>query len=148
MPIFIKNAYCPKRLFLCYLSTFSLSIGMFLGKLYILFISFSCVNAECPIFYHKAGHKDSTLCYIVQVLSSPSAGNSYYKVHLLFWLFEMEVRVNLVISCIMCRDGVAFDRLVGFQDLGGVDDFSTSTLESWLLRKGTSLILIKVLLFP
>ena len=35
-----------------------------------------------------------------------------------------------------CRDGVAFDRLIGFQDLGGVDDFPTSRLENWLLRKG------------
>jgi hypothetical protein len=34
------------------------------------------------------------------------------------------------------RDGVAFDRLVGFQDLGGVDDFPTSRLENWLSRKG------------
>lgn len=34
------------------------------------------------------------------------------------------------------RKGVAIDRLVGFQDLGGKDDFTTKTLEALLLRKG------------
>lgn len=28
------------------------------------------------------------------------------------------------------------DRLVGFQDLGGKDDFTTKTLENLLLKKG------------
>ena len=35
-----------------------------------------------------------------------------------------------------CRKGVATDRLVGFQDLGGKDDFSTKTLEILLTKKG------------
>jgi hypothetical protein len=38
-----------------------------------------------------------------------------------------------------CRDGVATDRIVGFHELGGVDDFSTSALETRLLKKGTCL---------
>jgi hypothetical protein len=37
------------------------------------------------------------------------------------------------------RDGVATERLVGFQDLGGRDDFSTKVLENWLLKKGALL---------
>ncbi|KAK4360531.1 hypothetical protein RND71_019483 [Anisodus tanguticus] len=34
------------------------------------------------------------------------------------------------------RNGIASDRLVGFQDLGGKDYFSTKTLEGLLLKKG------------
>lgn len=39
------------------------------------------------------------------------------------------------------RKGVAVDRLVGFQDLGGKDDFSTKTLEVLLIKKGNFLVL-------
>ncbi|GFZ21384.1 hypothetical protein Acr_29g0005460 [Actinidia rufa] len=34
------------------------------------------------------------------------------------------------------RNGIATDRLVGFQELGGKDDFTTKTLEALLIRKG------------
>ncbi len=34
---------------------------------------------------------------------------------------------------------MATDRIVGFHELGGVDDFSTSALETRLLKKGTCL---------
>jgi hypothetical protein len=32
--------------------------------------------------------------------------------------------------------GIAMDRLVGFQDLGAKDDFSTTKLENLLVKKG------------
>ncbi|GKV41585.1 hypothetical protein SLEP1_g49091 [Rubroshorea leprosula] len=35
-----------------------------------------------------------------------------------------------------CKKGIVFQRVVGFQDLGGKDDFSTKTLEVLLLKKG------------
>lgn len=35
-----------------------------------------------------------------------------------------------------CRKGIATDRLVGFQDLGGKDDFSTKALEILFTKKG------------
>ncbi|KAK9134344.1 hypothetical protein Syun_013674 [Stephania yunnanensis] len=35
-----------------------------------------------------------------------------------------------------CRKGIAGDRLVGFQDLGGKDDFAIKTLENFLIKKG------------
>lgn len=34
------------------------------------------------------------------------------------------------------RKGVAVDRLIGFQDLGGKDDFTTMALENLLIKKG------------
>lgn len=36
------------------------------------------------------------------------------------------------------RKGIAIDRLIGFQDLGGKDDFTTRTLENVLIKKGNS----------
>jgi len=33
--------------------------------------------------------------------------------------------------------GIAMDRLVGFQDLGAKDDFSTTKLENLLVKKGS-----------
>ena len=38
------------------------------------------------------------------------------------------------------RNGIAIDRIVGFQDLGGKDDFTTKTLEVLLLRKGNAFL--------
>ncbi|KAH7302189.1 hypothetical protein KP509_23G060200 [Ceratopteris richardii] len=54
--------------------------------------------------------------------------------------FVTKLAIKTLPCVILFRDGVAFDRLVGFQDLGGVDDFSTGTLGKWLLRKA---ILVK-----
>lgn len=34
------------------------------------------------------------------------------------------------------RNGIAFDRIVGFQDLGSKDDFTIRALENLLKRKG------------
>lgn len=34
------------------------------------------------------------------------------------------------------RKGIAGDRLVGFEDLGGKDDFPTKRLENLLIKKG------------
>ncbi|XP_029130584.1 thioredoxin domain-containing protein PLP3B-like [Cajanus cajan] len=41
-----------------------------------------------------------------------------------------------LVSYLLFRQGVAIDRLVGFQDLGGKDDFSTRILEALLIKKG------------
>lgn len=63
-----------------------------------------------------------------------------------FYLHTNEfASIVFYLSTVMVRDkqfssfrkGVAIDRLIGFQDLGGKDDFSTKTLENWLIKKGT-----------
>lgn len=38
------------------------------------------------------------------------------------------------------RKGIAVDRLVGFQDLGGKDDFNTKALEVLLIKKGNAFV--------
>lgn len=50
--------------------------------------------------------------------------------------FVTKLGIKTLPCVILFRKGVATDRLVGFQDLGGKDDFATKTLEALLLRKG------------
>lgn len=50
--------------------------------------------------------------------------------------FITKLGVKTLPCVILFRKGVAVDRLVGFQDLGGKDDFSTKTLEVLLIKKG------------
>lgn len=45
----------------------------------------------------------------------------------------------IIVTMFTFRKGIAVDRLVGFQDLGGKDDFSTKTLEALLIKKGNAL---------
>lgn len=49
-----------------------------------------------------------------------------------FFVEKLNIRT---LPCILSFiDGVAADRIVGFQELGGKDDFSTSTVENRLLQ--------------
>ncbi|KAL0344280.1 UNVERIFIED_CONTAM: Thioredoxin domain-containing protein PLP3B [Sesamum angustifolium] len=50
--------------------------------------------------------------------------------------FITKLGIKTLPCVILFRKGVATDRLVGFQDLGGKDDFATRTLESFLVKKG------------
>ncbi|XP_051114465.1 thioredoxin domain-containing protein PLP3B-like [Andrographis paniculata] len=50
--------------------------------------------------------------------------------------FVTKLGIKTLPCVILFRKGVATDRLVGFQDLGGKDDFATRTLETFLLKKG------------
>ncbi|CAA0839251.1 Thioredoxin domain-containing protein PLP3B [Striga hermonthica] len=50
--------------------------------------------------------------------------------------FVTKLAVKTLPCVILFRKGVATDRVVGFQDLGGKDDFSTRTLEILLVKKG------------
>ncbi|KAK7853371.1 thioredoxin domain-containing protein plp3b [Quercus suber] len=50
--------------------------------------------------------------------------------------FVAKLGVKTLPCVILFRKGIAVDRLVGFQDLGGKDDFPTKTLEALLIKKG------------
>ncbi|XP_039003944.1 thioredoxin domain-containing protein PLP3B-like [Hibiscus syriacus] len=50
--------------------------------------------------------------------------------------FVTKLAVKTLPCVIIFRKRVAVDRLVGFQDLGGKDDFATRTLEVFLIKKG------------
>ncbi|PON71486.1 DnaJ-like [Parasponia andersonii] len=50
--------------------------------------------------------------------------------------FVTKLGVKTLPCVILFRKGIAVDRLVGFQDLGGKDDFTTKALENLLIKKG------------
>ncbi|XP_038982904.1 thioredoxin domain-containing protein PLP3A-like [Phoenix dactylifera] len=50
--------------------------------------------------------------------------------------FVTKLAVKTLPCIILFKNGVAFDRLIGFQDLGSKDDFTMSALENLLKRKG------------
>ncbi|KAI3937845.1 hypothetical protein MKW92_039122 [Papaver armeniacum] len=50
--------------------------------------------------------------------------------------FVTKLGVKTLPCVILFSKGVAVDRLVGFQDLGAKDDFSTARLEKLLIKKG------------
>ncbi|XLR05359.1 hypothetical protein S83_071557 [Arachis hypogaea] len=50
--------------------------------------------------------------------------------------FVAKLAIKTLPCVILFRQGIAVDRLIGFQDLGGRDDFSTRTLEALLIKKG------------
>ncbi|KAM7524126.1 hypothetical protein LguiA_014028 [Lonicera macranthoides] len=50
--------------------------------------------------------------------------------------FVAKLGIKTLPCVILFRKGIAADRLIGFQDLGGKDDFSTKALEVVLLKKG------------
>ncbi|KAH7683531.1 ATP binding protein [Dioscorea alata] len=50
--------------------------------------------------------------------------------------FVAKLAVKTLPCVILFRNGIASDRIVGFQDLGSKDDFTTRALENLLKRKG------------
>ena len=50
--------------------------------------------------------------------------------------FVTKLAIKTLPCVLLFRQGVAVDRLVGFQDVGGKDDFTTRTLEALLIKKG------------
>jgi thioredoxin-like negative regulator of GroEL len=51
-----------------------------------------------------------------------------------FFVQKLQVKVLPTIICFI--DGVAVDRVVGFEELGGKDDFPTLALTRRLIRSG------------
>lgn len=50
--------------------------------------------------------------------------------------FVTKLAIKTLPCVILFRNGIAFDRIVGFQDLGSKDDFTIRALENLLKRKG------------
>ncbi len=46
----------------------------------------------------------------------------------------------IIVTMFSFRKGIAVDRMVGFQDLGGKDDFTTKALEVLLIKKGNTFV--------
>lgn len=50
------------------------------------------------------------------------------------------LHLSISSSALVYRNGVAIDRIVGFEELGGVDDFATVRLERRLERAGKNVL--------
>ncbi|GAB2300976.1 Thioredoxin domain-containing protein plp3a [Dionaea muscipula] len=50
--------------------------------------------------------------------------------------FVSKLAIKTLPCVVLFRNGIAVDRLIGFQGMGGKDDFTTRTLENLLIKKG------------
>jgi len=50
--------------------------------------------------------------------------------------FSRKLGISVLPTLVIFKDGVAVDRIIGFEDLGGKDDFTTSSLERLLFKSG------------
>ncbi|PIN15759.1 ATP binding protein [Handroanthus impetiginosus] len=88
-------------------------------------------------FYHREFYRCKIMDKHLKALASRHFTTKFIKLdaeNAPFFVTKLGIKT---LPCIILfRKGVATDRLVGFQDLGGKDDFSTRTLEIFLLKKG------------
>lgn len=50
--------------------------------------------------------------------------------------FVQKLQIQMLPTIVVFKDGIAQDRLTGFEDLGGKDEFRTEVLEHWLSKAG------------
>ncbi|XP_057445371.1 thioredoxin domain-containing protein PLP3A-like [Lotus japonicus] len=88
-------------------------------------------------FYHREFYRCKIMDKHLKDLSPKHIDTKFIKLdaeNAPFFVAKLQVKT---LPCIILfRQGVAFDRLVGFQDLGGKDDFTTKKLEAMLIKKG------------
>lgn len=88
-------------------------------------------------FYHKEFYRCKIMDKHLKALAPRHIGTKFIKLdaeNAPFFVTKLGIKT---LPCvILFRNGIAIDRLVGFQDLGGKDDFTTKTLELLLIKKG------------
>eukprot|EP00238_Polyblepharides_amylifera_P000895 CAMPEP_0196571340 /NCGR_PEP_ID=MMETSP1081-20130531/1518_1 /TAXON_ID=36882 /ORGANISM="Pyramimonas amylifera, Strain CCMP720" /LENGTH=234 /DNA_ID=CAMNT_0041888241 /DNA_START=120 /DNA_END=824 /DNA_ORIENTATION=+ len=88
-------------------------------------------------FYHHEFERCRILDKHLGVIASKYFETKFIKIHAPdapFFVHKLDVQV---LPCvIMFRNGIAFDRVVGFEELRGRDDFKTSILENRLMLAG------------
>lgn len=94
-------------------------------------------NLVCCHFYHHEFERCRILDKHLSVLAPKYFETKFIKVHgpdAPFFVHKLQVQV---LPClVMFRNGIAFDRIVGFEELMGKDDFKTSILENRLFCTG------------
>ncbi|XP_022775344.1 thioredoxin domain-containing protein PLP3B-like [Durio zibethinus] len=88
-------------------------------------------------FYHKEFYRCKIMDKHLKALALKHMDTKFIKLdaeNAPFFVTKLAVKT---LPCVIIfRKGIAVDRLVGFQDLGGKDDFATRTLEVVLIKKG------------
>lgn len=94
------------------------------------------VNVICH-FYHREFYRCKIVDKHLKSLTPKYMDTKFIKLdaeNAPFFVAKLGIKT---LPCmILFRNGIAGDRIIGFQDLGGKDDFSTKTLETLLLKKG------------
>lgn len=88
-------------------------------------------------FYHQEFERCRIVDKHLNILAKKYFNTKFVKVHAPdapFFVTKLNIQV---LPCIIFfRNGVAYDRIVGFEELGAKDDFPTSKLEGMLLNAG------------
>ncbi|PKA59488.1 Thioredoxin domain-containing protein 9 like [Apostasia shenzhenica] len=88
-------------------------------------------------FYHREFYRCKIMDKHLKALSPLHIDTKFIKLdaeNAPFFVAKLAIKT---LPCVVLfRNGIAFDRLVGFQDLGGKDDFTARALEHLLKRKG------------
>lgn len=85
-------------------------------------------------------HKDFERCRIVDshllALAKKHFDTRFFKINAIEAPFFVEKLGVRVLPCIlMFMNGITIDRIIGFEGLGGKDDFTTTMLENKMLEK-------------
>ncbi|CAL9028503.1 unnamed protein product [Prunus brigantina] len=87
-------------------------------------------------FYHQEFYRCKIMDKHLKTLASKHVDTKFVKLDAEISInFNMVLRIKTLPCVIIFRKGVVVDRLVGFQDMGGNDDFSTRALEVVLIKK-------------
>lgn len=88
-------------------------------------------------FYHREFYRCKIMDKHLKALAAMHVDTKFIKLdaeNAPFFVTKLAIKT---LPCvILFRNGIAFDRIVGFQDLGNKDDFTTRALENLLKRKG------------
>jgi len=88
-------------------------------------------------FYHQEFERCRIMDKHLSLLAKKYFDTKFIKVSAPdapFFVSKLQIQV---LPCVLFfRDGVCFDRLVGFEDVGGKDDYRTEKLEKILLKAG------------
>ncbi|KAM7250238.1 hypothetical protein ACFE04_022121 [Oxalis oulophora] len=88
-------------------------------------------------FYHREFYRCKIMDKHLKALAPKYLGTKFIKLdaeNAPFFVAKLQVKT---LPCVIIfRNGIAVDRLIGFQDLAGKDDFSTRALEIVLMKKG------------
>lgn len=89
-------------------------------------------------FYHEDFHRCKYMDAKLEMVARRHFGTRFVKLHAPdagFFVNKLNVKVLPSVLC-FGNSGVLLDRIVGFEDLGGHDDFTLASLEARLVKAG------------
>ena len=92
-------------------------------------------------FYHATFETCKTVDHHLQLLSRTHLPTRFIKINAeKAPFFVTKLQVKMLPTVVLFKDGIAIDRVVGFDELGGSQEFETSVLERRLAKGGVILV--------